>query len=142
MNALKTLGKTLGLIAGLAPVAADAHCCCDHPRHHVSAHEDGDYRIERHAWREEQGDLTAVSNHICRNYPASAFRAHATGTTWVRIRVGGDGWVEASRISESSGRADLDRAALACVANWHFRHGYDWRAVKIAWRYHWSGWSS
>ena len=137
MNVLKTFGKSLALIAGLAPVAADAHCCCDHShRHHVSSREDWSYSTHR-VVREDFDDLDAVSHHTCRNYPASAFRAHATGTTWVRIRVGDDGFVEASRISQSSGRADLDRAALRCVASWHFRHGYDWRAVKIAWHVSW-----
>jgi TonB family protein len=136
---MKTFAKALALVAGLAPVAADARCCCDHAGHHrVSARDDWSYETRHRVVREDFDELDAVSTHTCRNYPASA--APARGTSWVSIRVGDDGWVVASRISRSSGSAALDRAALRCVANWHFRHGYDWRAVKIAWRWHGDYW--
>ena len=53
------------------------------------------------------------------------------------MRLDEDGFVEASRISESSGRSDLDRAARACVAGWHLGGGSEWRVARIVWEYHW-----
>jgi TonB family protein len=130
---LSTFGKSLALVAGLAPTMAAAHCCCDGHRHHVSYH-----RVVEH-WDSERFQVTA--GRPCNNYPASAARLQATGVTWVKLHVDGDGFVEAARISDSSGRTDLDRAALACVTGWHLQAGYEWRVAKIAWRWHWvSSW--
>ena len=87
--------------------------------------------------RSESWRYPVVANRPCDNYPASALRAGVSGVTWVKLRVGDDGRPEIVRLSRSSGRADLDRAALACVRGWHFRDGYDWREARIAWRFHW-----
>ena len=138
MNTMKTLGKGLALIAGMLPAAAFAHCCCDGHRHHetsVREHRATHRVVRTEHWDTGRFEMTA--SRPCNNYPASALRAHASGVTWVKLRVDEDGFVEASRLSESSGRADLDRAALACVSHWHLRAGYEWRVAKIVWRYHW-----
>ncbi len=132
------LGKTLvlgALIAGLMPTAAMAHCCCEH-HHHEARYREHHYRAARaDSWDTARFDVTA--GKPCGNYPASALRAHATGVTVVKLRVDEDGFVEASRIGGSSGRADLDRAALACVAGWHLGSGYEWRVARIVWRVRW-----
>ena len=127
------LAKTVAFIAALAPVAADAHCCCDHVRthHHRAA------RVE--SWDTARFETTA--GRPCNNYPRSALRAEASGVTWVKLRVDEDGFVEASRISRSSGRADLDHAAVACVAGWHLGTGAQWRVARVSWRWHWRSWS-
>jgi TonB family protein len=127
-------GKTLAFIAALAPTAAAAHCCCDH-REHVRYHRAA--RID--TWDTARFEVTA--GRPCGNYPRSALRAQASGVTWVKLRVDEDGFVEASRISRSSGRADLDRAAIACVAGWHLGSGHEWRVARVSWRFHWHSWS-
>jgi TonB family protein len=127
---LRHLGKLLALIAALSPTAAWAHCCCEH---------DGWHRVERsHAER-----FDAITDRACDNYPASALQAQASGVTWLQVRVDADGWVQAARIRHSSGRADLDRAAIACVTDWRLpgADGYDWRTVRVGWRFHWHSWS-
>jgi TonB family protein len=129
------LGKTLAFIAALAPTAAYAHCCCDH-REHVRYH----HRAARvDGW--DTASFEATAGRPCGNYPRSALRAQASGVTWVKLRVDEDGFVEASRISRSSGRADLDRAAIACVAGWHLGNGHEWRVARVSWRFHWHSWS-
>jgi TonB family protein len=121
------LAKTFALIAALAPTAAAAHCCCEHRHHHHEA------RAENwdSAWFE------STAGRPCNNYPRSALRAQASGVTVVKMRLDEDGFVEASRIAESSGRADLDRAARACVAGWHLGGGSEYRVARIVWKYHW-----
>lgn len=130
------LAKTVAFIAALAPIAADAHCCCDH-REHVRTHHHRAARVE--TWHTARFEATA--GRPCHNYPRSALRAEASGVTWVKLRVDEDGFVEASRISRSSGRADLDRAAIACVAGWHLGTGAQWRVARVSWRWHWHSWS-
>ncbi len=131
---MRRLATLLTLIAALVPAAAWAHCCCDHPgKHHHAARKTSTY----HAERSERWRYDVVTNRSCDNYPGSAMRAGASGVAWVNIRVGDDGWPDSVRLSRSSGRADLDRATLACVRNWHFRDGYDWRQARVTWRFHW-----
>jgi TonB family protein len=134
----KTLGKAIALIAALTPTMAAAHCCCCcEQRHHHQArvHRSHHRMVRTGHWETARFQVTA--GRPCGNYPVSALRAHASGVTWVKLRVNEDGFVAASRISESSGRRDLDRAALACVAGWHLGAGYEWRTARIVWRFHW-----
>lgn len=133
------LAKSLALIAALAPTAAAAHCCCEHHHHREAAraYERRVYHRVAHVERWDTGQFEVTAGRPCNNYPASAARAEASGVTVVKLRVDEDGYVEASRISESSGRRDLDRAALACVAGWHLGAGYEWRVARITWRWHW-----
>lgn len=126
---MKTLAKALGLVAGLAPAVADAHCCCEH-------RDVSDRMAEQ--WDRARYEVTA--GRPCGNYPASAARARASGVTWVKLRVDRDGFVEAAQIRDSSGRADLDRAAIACATHWHLGTGYRWRVARITWR--WVSYSS
>ncbi len=126
------LGKILALIAALSPTMASAHCCCEgEHRHHAARY----YREDN--WETARFQVTA--GRPCRDYPVSAAHVGASGVTWVKLRVDDDGFVQASRISESSGRRDLDRAALACVAGWHLGTGAHWREARIVWRWHWVG---
>jgi len=132
------LGKTLALIAALAPAAAHCRCEREHHRHHEAR---GHVRHVAHVlarggdWDTARFEVTA--GRPCGNYPASALAAHASGVTWVKLRVDPDGFVEAGRVSRGSGRADLDRAALACVAGWRLGAGYEWRVARVAWRFRW-----
>jgi TonB family protein len=123
------------MLALLAPDAALAHCGCRHyHRHHARFIE------HRHHWVERARVLRTVGAYRdCDNYPRSALEDGATGVTLLKIRVGEDGWVQASSVRRSSGRRDLDRAAQACVADWHFPDAAttDWRTVRVAWRIHW-----
>lgn len=134
------LGKSLALITALAPTAASAHCCCEHRHHEARVERHHSYHRVARSWesdRWETARFEVTAGRPCDNYPRSALRDQASGFTVVKLRVDEDGFVEASRISESSGRRDLDRAALACVAGWHLGAGYEWRTARISWRYHW-----
>ena len=89
---------------------------------------------EGRAWRDVRYVLT---NRNCDNYPRSALRDGASGMTLLNIRVGDDGYTESVSIRRSSGRVDLDRAALACARSWYFRGGPVWQQARVTWRYHW-----
>ncbi|MDB5734877.1 MAG: Gram-negative bacterial TonB protein C-terminal [Alphaproteobacteria bacterium] len=130
------LAKTFALIAALAPTAAAAHCCCEH-RHHHEARADWGYHRTGRAESWDGAWFEPTAGRPCNNYPRSALHAQASGVTVIRMRLDEDGFVEASRVSESSGRADLDRAARACVAGWQLGGGSEWRVARIVWRYHW-----
>ena len=80
-------------------------------------------------WRE--GGYMVTTNRSCNNIPRSALRDGATGVTYLDIRIGDDGWADSVRVSRSSGRADLDRAALACARGWYFREGPVWQQARI-----------
>jgi TonB family protein len=137
---MRGLARLLIFAAALVPAAAWAHCCCDHPgQAHHAARMTRWHHADR-VWRD--GRYTVITNRSCsNNYPRSALRDGATGVTLLDIRVGDDGWTESVRIRRSSGRADLDRAALACVRGWYFRDGPEWQQAKISWWYHesWRG---
>lgn len=137
---VKSLVKSLALAAALVPTMAVAHCCCEREHRHreVRVHHSHHRLARSDDWETARFQVTA--GRPCDNYPRSALRARAAGVTWVKLRVDEDGFVEASRISRSSGRADLDRAALACVAGWHLGTGYEWRTARIVWRFHWISW--
>lgn len=53
-------------------------------------------------------------------YPARAIRRGIEGVVVLRVEVLTDGTAGRIVVHESSGYAILDRAALACVANWRF----------------------
>ena len=134
------LAKTLALIATLAPTAVAAHCCCEREHRHHSGYRTRE-RLQYHqVGRDEAWDTARFERTVgrpCNNYPHSALRDQASGVTVVRMRLDEDGFVEASRISESSGRSDLDRAARACVAGWHLGGGSEWRVARIVWKFPW-----
>lgn len=48
-------------------------------------------------------------------YPAAALAQGSGGITTVEVRIGGDGLVSDARVFKSSGRTDLDEAALAGI---------------------------
>lgn len=54
-------------------------------------------------------------------YPRSAVRTNATGTTVVAFLIGVDGKVQETKITRSSGHADLDQAALRSVTMCGFK---------------------
>ena len=116
----------------LISMSAEAYACCGCP--------DG-WRGQR--WTAYHVDRTIITQHPCGNYPASAARAGATGMTLVRVRVSAGGWVQSARLYQSSGRADLDRAAVACAAGWHINQS-GWQVVRVVWHWHsyrsWRAW--
>jgi len=129
---MRGLARFLTLAAALVPAAAWAHCCCDHPGR---AHHEARTTRWHHAgqvWHEAR--YTVVTNRRCGNhYPLSALRDGASGVTLLDIHVRDDRWAGSVRIRRSSGRADLDRAALACARGWYFRDGPDWQQARIEW---------
>ena len=134
---MNMLGKSLAFIAGLAPAAAFAHCCCDGHRHHEVLRE---HRSYHHVVRSEDWDSArfyVTAARPCR-YPASL--AGATGVTVVKMHVDEDGVVDGVRLADSSGSRALDRAALACVSGWRLDTGYQWRVARVVWRWHWTSW--
>ena len=60
---------------------------------------------------------SGLANTTC-EYPAAAARAQ--GDTLVRFTPMADGTLQSVTILKSSGNADLDNAAVACAAHWHF----------------------
>jgi periplasmic protein TonB len=54
-------------------------------------------------------------------YPPDAQRTRREGRVLLAVVVNINGTVEHVRVSETSGHADLDQAALDAVANWRFR---------------------
>ena len=54
-------------------------------------------------------------------YPREAVSAGASGTVTVRVDVEADGGIRHIALSDSSGSAALDRAALEAAANWTYR---------------------
>jgi len=89
---------------------------------------------EGRVWREES--RMVYTNRHCSNIPRSALRDGASGVTFLDIRIGDDGWADSVRVRRSSGRADLDRAALACARGWYFRDGPVWQQARIEWWVH------
>jgi TonB family protein len=130
---MRGVAKLLLFVAALVPAAAWAHCCCDHPGR---AHQEARLTRWHHAERQDVGHIV-ITNRNCDNYPRSALRDGASGMTLLDIRVSDDGWTNSVHIRRSSGRADLDRAALACARGWYFRDGPDWQQARVYWRYHW-----
>ena len=136
---MRGLVKLLTFAAALVPAAAWAHCCCDHAgRAHYKAHHEARMTRWHHVERDWHEDVRYVTtNRNCDNYPRSALRDGASGMTLLNIRVGDDGYTESVSIRSSSGRADLDRAALACARGWYFQGGPEWQQARVYWRYHW-----
>lgn len=65
------------------------------------------------------------------NYPSSARSSSVEGTTTVRILVGYDGEVESVVVSESSGNAALDAAAVDACYSWRFSGAKNGSGQKI-----------
>jgi TonB family protein len=72
----------------------------------------------------------------CSNYyPASAAGRAEAGVTLVTFVVGTDGRVSGPVTVRSSGFQDLDQAALACIASWHYLPAtFDGKPVAFGWR--------
>ena len=92
-------------------------------------------------WSIGDDDRTAVGRriaiaHSCVNdYPAAAMAARAEGVTVVRFTVTEEGRVIDPAVDRSSGNAILDKAALACVAHWHYRPAIkDGEPVAVPWQ--------
>src|SRR5436305_9514415 len=65
--------------------------------------------------------VTTMRPHGCTGlYPQAARKVNASGTTTVRFVIGTDGNISQPSVDKSSGNADLDQAALACVTQWHY----------------------
>ncbi|MEY3381537.1 MAG: hypothetical protein RL468_2135 [Pseudomonadota bacterium] len=56
-------------------------------------------------------------------YPALSKRLGEQGTVTVRVMIGVDGTAQQAEISQSSGFARLDQAALAVVLKWRYVPG-------------------
>jgi protein TonB len=67
------------------------------------------------------------------DYPASAAREGATGTTTLALLVGVDGRVSSARIEQSSGSRVLDRAALNALSLCKFKPAMDNGAAQAGW---------
>ncbi|HEX4861081.1 MAG TPA: energy transducer TonB [Rhizomicrobium sp.] len=63
---------------------------------------------------------SAGATSCVRNYPGAALRAGIEGTTMLAFTVTEQGTVTDVSVTKSSGNADLDQAALRCIAERHF----------------------
>jgi TonB family protein len=73
--------------------------------------------------------------HACsQDYPASALRNAQEGDVDVEFFIKADGTVRSPRIRRSSGYADLDHAAMACVLRFTYRAAIqNGKPVEVSW---------
>jgi len=67
------------------------------------------------------------------DYPAAAARRGDTGTTTLALLVGADGRVSSSRIEQSSGSRDLDRAAINALTLCTFKPATNNGVAEAGW---------
>jgi protein TonB len=67
------------------------------------------------------------------DYPAAAARRGDTGTTTLALLVGTDGRVSSSRIEQSSGSRDLDRAAINALTLCKFKPATNNGVAEAGW---------
>jgi len=67
------------------------------------------------------------------DYPAAAARRGDTGTTTLALLVGADGRVSSSRIEQSSGSRDLDRAAINALTQCTFKPATNNGVAQAGW---------
>jgi protein TonB len=67
------------------------------------------------------------------DYPAAAARRGDTGTTTLALLVGADGRVSSSRIEQSSGSRDLDRAAINALTLCTFKPATSNGVAQAGW---------
>ena len=67
------------------------------------------------------------------DYPAAAARRGDTGTTTLALLVGADGRVSSSRIEQSSGSRDLDRAAINALSLCKFKPATNNGVAEAGW---------
>jgi periplasmic protein TonB len=67
------------------------------------------------------------------DYPAAAARRGDTGTTTLALLVGADGRVSSSRIEQSSGSRDLDRAAINALTLCKFKPATNAGVAEAGW---------
>ena len=86
---------------------------------------------------------TAVLSEGCATpeYPARAARNGDTGTVRLALLVGADGRVTSSRVSQSSGSRDLDRAAVQALTLCKFQPAINtgqaeagWASIDYVWK--------
>ncbi|MFL5237595.1 MAG: energy transducer TonB [Rhizomicrobium sp.] len=73
--------------------------------------------------------------HTCsEDYPASALRSNEEGDADIEFFIKADGSVRSPRIHQSSGYADLDNAAMACVLRFTYRPAIqNGKPVEVPW---------
>ncbi|MFL6636699.1 MAG: energy transducer TonB [Massilia sp.] len=67
------------------------------------------------------------------DYPAAAARRGDTGTTTLALLVGADGRVSSSRVEQSSGSRDLDRAAINALTLCKFKPATNNGVAESGW---------
>lgn len=67
------------------------------------------------------------------DYPAAAARRGDTGTTTLALLVGADGRVSSSRLEQSSGSRDLDRAAINALSLCKFKPATNNGVAEAGW---------
>jgi protein TonB len=67
------------------------------------------------------------------DYPAAAARRGDTGTTTLALLVGADGRVSSSRVEQSSGSRDLDRAAINALSRCTFKPATNNGVAEAGW---------
>lgn len=85
-----------------------------------------------------------ISGNNCATayYPASAIRANEQGATTLKLSISETGTVTRADVVQSSGFADLDKAAVDCVmGGWHYRPALkkgkpvaSTKKVRIVWK--------
>jgi len=78
---------------------------------------------------------SAGATSCLRHYPGSALTAGIEGKTTLAFTVTGQGTVSDVSVAKSSGNADLDNAAAACVAQWRYKPAtQDAKPVAVPWQ--------
>ena len=73
--------------------------------------------------------------HSCNQYPAAELANRIEGTSTLAFDIGTDGAPNHIAVSKSSGNANLDQAASACVASWKYAPATkNGKPVETAWK--------
>jgi TonB family protein len=84
------------------------------------------------AFGDLSGEFRPVASNCVGYYPPRAVRVGAEGTTILQFRVTTGGYVLSAQVTQSSGYADLDNAALACIKFFHYHPAMkDGKPVEI-----------
>jgi TonB family protein len=83
----------------------------------------------------DTGPAPTGAPHSCNQYPAAELASHIEGTSTLRFRIGTDGEPKEIAIAKSSGNANLDQAAIACVTGWKYAPATkSGKPVETAWK--------
>lgn len=90
------------------------------------------------AWAQApaSGPVPIGKPHVCmQNYPPEAIRTGQQGRTSLSFRITAEGTVADIVVSESSGFEALDKASVACAAEWRYQPAVrDGKPIEVPWQ--------